>query len=526
MNEVGDTGRRLEDACLSGSVAALEALIGEDKLILNRVSSLTGFFITGTTPLHVAASLGHLDLTKALLARKQKLATELDSARCSPLHLACTEGHFEIVEELLRVNNNACLGRDEDGRIPLHLAAIKGRVEVISALLRAKPESIHEKLDRGENVLHLCVKYNMLEALKTLVKYLQKNDKESLLSSGDNDGNTILHLAAALKQMDTMKYLLGIMIVKDDANVKNQNGSTALDFVEHCPNRDLKTMEILEFLFQAGLRRPASGGSNPKPKSLLDNPPPSPFDWRPKAGQVLQSIYLFWIKYFKANHTWLREVRGHLITAATLTATMAYQAILSPPGGFRQESSNWNQTMSLHAGLGEKSGGTGQDAGTAVLDSTTSYLTVYYNISGINGSTYYPWYLSSNRNPLAHYMLVNTLVLLGSLCTIMLALSGFPANNKFLMWQLIFTVYITIFCMSSGYFLAMALVFPTGFEKYALPLGILWYGWIGLCGFVLVLHACHFLVWLWNKFVNIKWLRNKFGDHLVGLRNKFGSRPR
>ncbi|KAE9451839.1 hypothetical protein C3L33_16260, partial [Rhododendron williamsianum] len=374
MNVVGDAGRRLKDACLSGSVAVLEALIGEDELILNRVSSLTGFFTNGTTPLHVAASLGHLDLTKDLLARKRKLATEFDSTR-----------------------------------------------------------------------------YH--------------------------------------------KILLEIKIVKDDANVKNRNKLTALDFVEHCPNRDLKTMEILELFFQAGVRRPACGGSNPKPESLPDNPPSPPSDWRRKAGEVLQSIFLFWIKYFKVNHTWLREVRGHLITAATLTATMAYQAILSPPGGFTQGSSEGNETMSLE--------------GTAVLDSpsTTSPradLIIYYT------------------NPLADYMLLNTIVLIGSLCTIMLALSGFPATNKFLMWLLIFTVYITIFFMSSGYVLAMSLVFPIGFEKYALPLEILWHIWRGLCGFVLVLHTSHFLVWLWNKFVNIKWLRNKFGDHLLGLWNKFG----
>ncbi|KAE9451828.1 hypothetical protein C3L33_16271, partial [Rhododendron williamsianum] len=106
----------------------------------------------------------------------------------------------------------------------------------------------------------------------------------------------------------TMKYLLGITIVKDDANVMNQNGSTAIDFVEHCPNRDLKTMEILEFLFQAGVRRPSCGGSNPKPESLPDNPPPPPSDWKRKAEEVLQRIYLFWVKYFKVNHTWLQQV--------------------------------------------------------------------------------------------------------------------------------------------------------------------------------------------------------------------------
>ncbi|KAF7150114.1 hypothetical protein RHSIM_Rhsim02G0230600 [Rhododendron simsii] len=102
-----ETGRRLKDACLSGSVAALEALIDEDELILNRVSSLIGFFINDSTPLHVAALRGHLDFAKALLTRKPELATKLDSSWSSPLHLACIKGHFEIVEELLWVNTNA-----------------------------------------------------------------------------------------------------------------------------------------------------------------------------------------------------------------------------------------------------------------------------------------------------------------------------------------------------------------------------------------------------------------------------------
>ncbi|XP_058195784.1 ankyrin repeat-containing protein At2g01680-like [Rhododendron vialii] len=463
MNEIKDVGRRLKEACLSGSVATLEALIEDDELILDRVSSLSGFY--SDSPLHVAALRGHLDFTKALLCRKPKLATELDLQRRSPLHVASAEGHVEIVRELVHGNlfPHLCFARDQDGRIPLHLAAIKGRVEVIQELLRAEQDSIHEKLDRGETVLHLCVKYNKLEALQALVQYLQSNDKELrmeiLLNSEDHDGNTILHFAAALKQIDTIKYLLEIKSVKDRANVKNQNCFTALDIVEHCPVRDLKTMEIKELLLQAGVHKSFYMRPDSSPGSPPDNPPTPPQPW----CKARDWIYMFWKKYFKFDHGWLQQVRGHLITAATLTATVAYDSIMSPPGGFWQDSDN------------------GHTAGEAILDSSHS-----------------PYF--------ARYLVINTAMLIASCITIMLALTGFPIHNKFLIWVLVFTVYITLSCMVGAYVLAIIVVTPNVEDDFKLSLKIsvgLELCWMGICGFVAVLHAFHFSVWLRNKFRNL-----------------------
>ncbi|KAG5556354.1 hypothetical protein RHGRI_006826 [Rhododendron griersonianum] len=348
---------------------------------------------------------------------------------------------------------------------------MKGRVEVIQELLRAKPHSVHDKLGRGETVLHLSVQYNRLEVLKTLVEYMQSNDMESdLLNSTDDDDNTILHLAAALKQVDIVEYLLGIKSVKDHANDKNQNGSTALDIVEHCPTRDLKTMEIRVFLLQAGVHRSVRDGRKPHHES----PHRTPTRQRScKPGAILKGCICWFWSRFKVDRAWVGEVRGHLITAATLMATMAFQSILSPPGGL------WSDTKTGYSPAPSPSlGDTANDeqiAGHAIMNPQDSYAT---------------------------YLILNTIVLGASLSTIMLAMSGFPMDNKFLTWLLVVTVYVTIGFMGLAYVEALKLVSPELLSEYALE--EVFRSWLGLCiVFVMVLHSCHFLVWLVKKLVKL-----------------------
>ncbi|XP_058204394.1 ankyrin repeat-containing protein At5g02620-like [Rhododendron vialii] len=462
MSETEAVAERLYEACLSGSVETLKALIEKDPLILDRASPTECF--SNDTPLHVTALRGHLEFTNALLSWKPTLAAELDSRRCTPLHLASTEGHFKIVHELLRVNPGVCMARDQDGRTPLHLAVMKGRAEVIQELLEAQPYSVYDKqLGTGESVLHLSINYNRLEALKTLVQYLQsKNMEFDLLNSKDNDGNTILHHAVALKQVDTIEYLLGIKNVKDRINDKNHNGCTALDIVERCPySRDLKTKEIRDLL-QGGVHK--SGSESPCTQHCG------------KAGVIfMKCISWFWER-FEVDPGWLKEARGHLITAATLTATMAYQSIMSPPGGFWQDTTDDSLAKSPSSEYSDPPSDGPHKAGIAILDTTT------YGAYEI-------------------YLSLNTIVLGASLSTIMLAMTGFPMKNKFLTWLLVFTVYVKISCMVAAYVVAVGLV-----TSRQLPSAVLYglvLGWMGLCAFVVVLHSCHFLVWLMKKLVKL-----------------------
>lgn len=195
------TVTKLYEASMEGCVTTLDSLIQKDPLILSKIS-LTPF---DETPLHISALLGHLHFTKKIVCHKSKgsrLAAELDSHKRTPLHLASAEGHTEIVKVLLEANKDMCLAKDEEGKIPLHYAAMRGRIEVIRLLIIACRKSIWEKLANGETVLHSCVQHNQLEAMKMLVESLGYDNKELLNIKDHRGGNTILHLAVMLKQIE------------------------------------------------------------------------------------------------------------------------------------------------------------------------------------------------------------------------------------------------------------------------------------------------------------------------------------
>lgn len=170
-------------------------------MVLHKLS-LTTFT---ETPLHISALLGHLDFTKSLLRHKPQLALELDHSKRTPLHLASAQGHVEIVHVLLQTyHEHACLMSDQDGRIPIHYAAMRGRTEIARQLIMAKPESLMVLDGSGKTVLHLCVEHNHLETLKTLVQVRDLSGNDFLNKTDLHHGNTILHFAVTLKQVEVL----------------------------------------------------------------------------------------------------------------------------------------------------------------------------------------------------------------------------------------------------------------------------------------------------------------------------------
>ncbi|KAI5586159.1 hypothetical protein POPTR_006G223800v4 [Populus trichocarpa] len=370
--------RRLKEAAVEGNVIALLKLLEEDKLVLDGCA--TDCFTE--TPLHISAMLGHLEFTRKILCRKPEFAKELDFLGSSPLHLATANGHLEVVRALLSVNPDMCFAQNRDGRNPLHIAVIKGRVDVLKELVQNKPEAVLHRTARGETVLHLCVKHFQLEALKLLVETIKDY---GFINSKDEDGSTVLHLAVADKEIEGRR------------NWKDVDVQDSLHQVGASSAKDLSsTMHRLEAVGAVNLR---SEDHFTSLQSRLKR------------------------KYQRRQSYGLGEKRNALMIVASLIATMAFQAGISPPGGLWQEDSQGATSNEHH------------EAGRSIM---ADKLPAAYN----------------------KFVMHNSIAFLASLSVILLLISGLPFRWRFSMWILTaimwvaitestFTYLISIYCLSS-----------------------------------------------------------------------------
>ena len=188
---------RLYSVARLGSLAALNSLLEEDPLLLEKVALSS----SADTPLHIATLAANTDFAKEMLLRMPNFAWELNQDGFSPLHIAAAMGNIEITRELLSLDSGLCLVKDKVGRTPLHCAAIKGRVKIAGELLSHCYEAVKEVSDGGKTALHLAVKNSQFEVLKVLVEKLGEDDRDRLINARDDQGHTVLKLAVAMGQV-------------------------------------------------------------------------------------------------------------------------------------------------------------------------------------------------------------------------------------------------------------------------------------------------------------------------------------
>ena len=75
-------------------------------------------------------------------------------------------------------------------------------IDLLAEFLSVCPKSIQDLTIRKETALHIAVKSDKVEALQVLLGWLEHVGKDGVLKWCDDEGNTILHVAASRNQIE------------------------------------------------------------------------------------------------------------------------------------------------------------------------------------------------------------------------------------------------------------------------------------------------------------------------------------
>jgi ankyrin repeat protein len=194
---------RLKRVAEGGDIDNLYMLIQEDAYLLEHIDQVPFF----DTPLHIAASIGHIPFVLEMMRLKPSFARKSNPDGFSPIHLVIRNGQAQMVRQLLQVDGNLVRAKGREGMTPLHYAAAYDYLDLLAEFLSVCPHSIEDVTIRNMTVLHIALKYNKLESFKLLVGWLGQNRSENsivwerkVLNWKDEEGNTVLHVAVSKNQ--------------------------------------------------------------------------------------------------------------------------------------------------------------------------------------------------------------------------------------------------------------------------------------------------------------------------------------
>ena len=155
----------------------------------------------GRTALHLAASNGHTEIAKLLLANNADVNVMNAVGQTeTALHIAAWKGHPEIAK-LLLANNADVNVIDTVGQTPLIFAAGRGHTEIVELLI-AKGADVNAKTSSEKTPLHIAASGGHKKVVELLIaEGVDVNAQEKY------DGTTPLDLAIAFEHTETADLL-------------------------------------------------------------------------------------------------------------------------------------------------------------------------------------------------------------------------------------------------------------------------------------------------------------------------------
>jgi ankyrin repeat protein len=196
---------------------------------------------SGITAMWLAASGGHADTVKSLLAKGAD-ATNVRVDGITALATAAVSGHADAVKALLEAGADGMAKTDPDQLTPLMNAAESGSVATVKVLQEhnaLKESDTKGELDHmsetGFTALIIAAAHGHADVCQYLI------EQGANVNSMHEQGVTALMYAAAAGKLDTMKVLTDAG--NADVNVKHSNGGSAL--LEACAGGSKEAIESL-----------------------------------------------------------------------------------------------------------------------------------------------------------------------------------------------------------------------------------------------------------------------------------------
>ncbi|KAI0436716.1 ankyrin repeat-containing domain protein [Xylaria telfairii] len=251
------------------------------------------------TAIHLAAKVGALGISEALIAKGAALDLQGYDTKASPLHFSCYRGNLEASIQLVKAGANL-EKRDNWGCTPLSAACISGHLPLVRSLLHwYKPEQWPESLVEASRYGHLEVAEHLLDMGCPVNAKTSEETTALLGASGGNqpkmvellllrgadveahgpDGQRAIHWAVEIGSFGITKLLVDRGA---DLDVEDSKGGSPL-----CNAIYFEYPKIVDLLLKRGAVMKPSGRWNHY-NNLLD------FSWglsNPTVTKVLLNFY-------------------------------------------------------------------------------------------------------------------------------------------------------------------------------------------------------------------------------------------